>query len=102
METNLRVLEDRDPASPSLTRLAEACSRLLGQQPAAPREAVTAAAAWVRDFCRRMEIPTLSSFGLGEDDLVPLAAAARRASSMKANPVSLTEAEVVGIIRAAL
>lgn len=102
METNLRVLENRDPASPSLTRLAEACSRLLGQQPAAPREAVTAAAAWVRDFCRRMEIPALSSFGLGEDDLVPLAAAARRASSMKTNPVSLTEDEVVGIIRAAL
>ncbi len=42
------------------------------------------------------------TFGLGTGDLVPLAAAARQASSMKANPVPLTEEELVGIITSAM
>ncbi len=102
LETNLRALESRDPQSPSLERLAEAGARLLGRTVGGTSQTVLAAAGWVRDFCHEMEIPGLRSFGMGEDDLVPLAAAARQASSMKANPVTLTEVELIGIIKSAM
>jgi alcohol dehydrogenase class IV len=102
LETNLRALQNRDPQSPSIKRLAEAGARLLGRTAGGTTETVLAAAAWVRDFCTEMEIPGLRSFGMGEDDLLPLAAAAQQASSMKANPVTLTAAELVGIIKSAL
>ena len=102
LETNLRALAERDPASPSVERLDRACSCLLGRTPGTVQDTVAAAAAWIRDVCNRMEIPGLTTFGLETGDLVPLAVAARQASSMKANPVPLTELEVVGIITSAM
>lgn len=102
LETNLRALQGRTPEDPALDRLAEACCRLLGVAQGNALETVTAAAEWVREICREMKLPGLAAYGLQEDDLVPLAAAAERAGSMKTNPVTLTEAELVGIIRSAL
>jgi len=102
LEANLHALQDREPSSPALERLTEACRRLLGTTHGTAEETVNAAAQWVRRICREMELPGLGTYGLQEDDLVPLAVAAKRASSMKANPVTLTEAELIGIIRSAV
>lgn len=102
LETNLRALQNRDPQNPSIERLAEAGARLLGRTAGGAAETVLATAAWVRDFSDEMGIPGLRRFGLGEEDLIPLASAAQQASSMKANPVTLTQEELVGIIRTAM
>jgi len=101
LETNLRALLDRDPLSPALTRLDEACAVLLGRSPGAPEDTVPAAADWVRTFCDEAAVPGLGAHGLDERHLDPLVAAAGRASSMKANPVTLTGVELAGIIGAA-
>lgn len=102
LEANLHALQERDPTNPALARLARACGRLLGAERGNVNETVCAAAEWVRVICRKMEIPALGAYGLQEKDLIPLSAAAQRASSMKANPVTLTEAERIGIIRSAM
>lgn len=102
LEANFHALQEREPSSPALKRLTEACGRLLGTTHDTAEETVNAAGEWVREICREMELPGLGTYGLQVDDLVPLAAAAKRASSMKANPVTLTETELVDIIKSAL
>ncbi|MFZ2279241.1 MAG: iron-containing alcohol dehydrogenase, partial [Prosthecobacter sp.] len=50
----------------------------------------------------RLLIPKLSQWGIAETDLNEIAHKAAAASSMKANPVSLTHDDLVQILRAAL
>jgi alcohol dehydrogenase class IV len=49
---------------------------------------------------QRLHIPKLSAWGIQESDLDEIARKAAAASSMKANPVSLTHDELVTILRA--
>ncbi|WP_395735717.1 iron-containing alcohol dehydrogenase [Prosthecobacter sp.] len=50
----------------------------------------------------RLQIPQLRAWGIAEADLEEIARKAAAASSMKANPVTLTHEELVGILRSAL
>ncbi len=60
------------------------------------------AIAWLHDITQRLQIPKLSAWGIQELDLDEIARKAAAASSMKANPVSLTHEELAGVLRAAL
>jgi alcohol dehydrogenase class IV len=60
------------------------------------------AIAWLHGVTQRLHIPKLSAWGIEERDLDEIARKAAAASSMKANPVSLTHDELVTILRAAL
>ena len=57
---------------------------------------------WVLRLTRTLRIPSLGSYGISEQDVPALAQSASRASSMKANPVSLTVDELAGILLHAL
>jgi len=46
-------------------------------------------------------VPSLSAFGLGEAD-IPAIVADSRGSSMRTNPIALTDEEIAGILRASL
>lgn len=59
------------------------------------------ALSWLRGMTERLRIPKLSAWGIGEADLDEIARKASAASSMKANPVALTQAELVAILREA-
>lgn len=59
-------------------------------------------ATFLSDLTRRLEIPRLSSFGITESDLPDIAAKAAQASSMKGNPVILSQEVLIGILEAAL
>lgn len=61
-----------------------------------------AGAAWLRDLARALSIPGLASYGITEEDFPDLITKARNASSMKANPVDLSDEELTGILQAAL
>ena len=50
----------------------------------------------------RLHIPKLHHWGIQDTDLPEIAQKAAAASSMKANPVSLTHKELVSILRAAV
>ena len=45
-------------------------------------------------------VPRLATFGLSPADFPAIAAQSLKASSMKANPLPLTAAEVIGILEA--
>jgi alcohol dehydrogenase class IV len=60
------------------------------------------AVSYLHALTARLQIPKLSHWGIAETDLNEIAHKAAAASSMKANPVSLTQEELVAILRAAL
>ena len=98
MAANLKALREQAPASPALVRYTEV-ARILTGDPAAQAEA---GAAWVAALCAELEVPPLRSYGLTEAALSEVAAKARRASSMQGNPITLSDAALVAILREAL
>lgn len=98
LETNLRALRARAPQHPALPRFAE-LGRLLTGRPQADAED---ALRWVADLVAALRIPRLAHFGVTAADAEAIVSAAARASSMKANPLPLTPAELHSILTAAL
>ena len=60
------------------------------------------AVSYLHALSARLDIPKLSRWGITEADLEEIARKAAAASSMKANPASLTHDELLHILRAAL
>jgi alcohol dehydrogenase class IV len=58
--------------------------------------------AWVHALCEQLEIPRLGSLGVTTADIDQIVPSARRASSMKGNPVVLADAELASILAAAM
>jgi len=101
MEANVRALEERDPQGPGLARYARLGEALCGRSFPDPRDARRAGVDAVRALVAALAVPSLRALGVGEADL-PVAVRESRGSSMKANPIELSDAEVEAILRAAL
>ncbi len=99
---NLAALDARDQASPALARYA-VLGRLLARLPDATPddEARAAVAATLRDWTARLGIPGLGAWGVTAE-AVPGLVADARGSSMRSNPIVLTDEELAGVLRAAL
>jgi alcohol dehydrogenase class IV len=98
MRANIRALRARDPEAPSLQRYGEIAALLTGRENASPEEG----ADWAQRLAEDLRIPPLRSWGLSESDFDTVVNNARRASSMKANPVALSPEEFMEILREAL
>jgi alcohol dehydrogenase class IV len=98
MGMNIRALRRRKPDSVALRRY-DALGPLLSSNPMAKADD---AVKWVRDLCRMLNVPALRTFGIRTDHISGLVEEAQRASSMKANPISLEPDELTEILRAAL
>ena len=97
MEANIRAVGERgDPAI--LQRYAEIARTLTGDASAAPRDGVTR----VHELCAELKIPPLREAGLSVAECSRLIPLARRASSMKGNPVTLFDSELRQILEAAI
>lgn len=88
-------IQCRPSACPALARYDEVAQILTGKTAARAAEGV----AWVQSLCAEFEIPSLVEFGLKEKDFPTVAAKAQRSSSMKGNPIELTDDELVGILK---
>lgn len=60
------------------------------------------AVGWLQALTKRLGIPKLGAWGIQEADLGEIARKAAAASSMRANPVALSQEELVAVLRAAL
>ena len=56
---------------------------------------------WVRDLCRRLQVPRLSAFGVQREDFADIANKASTSSSMKGNPVAFTADQLIEILESA-
>ncbi|HEX7621894.1 MAG TPA: iron-containing alcohol dehydrogenase [Anaerolineales bacterium] len=97
MEANLNALSKRLPDSPALPRYSEVARLLTGDASAAGEDGAN----WVWNICREMKIKPLTEFGLKSSDMLGLVVQARKASSMKGNPVVLTDGELTDILEKA-
>ncbi len=99
---NVAALEARAPEGPALARYAT-LGRLLGRLPeTAPDPAARAAlVAELARWTTALAIPGLRHYGLDEAG-IPAIVADGRGSSMRTNPVVLTDEELARVLRAAL
>jgi alcohol dehydrogenase class IV len=93
LEVNLRALRARAPQHPTLARFQEVASLLTGNAEARAEDAI----AWVKELCQALSVPGLRRYGLTETEVPRLVEKARVASSMKANPLTLTDEELTEI-----
>ncbi len=98
MQTNVAALQQRSPGSPALARYDEIARILTGSATAGADDAVD----WVRRLCSDLNVPPLAQLGLQPQDIPAAVARARAASSMKGNPIELTEQELTEILSCAL
>ena len=96
MEANLRALRQRAPLIAS--RYNEVAQLLTGAPGARAEEGIE----WVRRLVNHLNIPGLGSFGVKPEHIETLVAMASNASSMKANPVTLTIEELSEILKKSL
>ena len=94
----VRALQTRAPASPALAAYAGAARLLTGRAEAAAAEGV----AWLQALVDDLALPRLAHYGLTAADLPGLVPLAQRASSMRGNPLPLTDDEVLEILRRSL
>lgn len=97
VEANLAAARSRAPNGPTLPRLTELAMLLTGNPTVQPE----AGAAWLAGLAADLRIPGLGSYGLTAADTDEVVAAAQRASSMRGNPVGLTDDEVAQILHRA-
>ena len=98
VEVNLHALRDRAPKHPALLRMSELGPLLTGRGDADAEQAI----AWLHQLTAALAIPGLARYGLVETAIPDVVTAAQRASSMKGNPIALTDAEVSDIVARSL
>ena len=101
LDVNHRALAARAPAHPAFARFRELAALLI---PDAAAGDVTAedGIAFVADLCRALEVPGLGRHGLTAAEIPALVDKAKVASSMRGNPLPLTDAELTEIAERAL
>jgi alcohol dehydrogenase class IV len=98
MEANLRALAERAPEHPARRRYREIAEIVTGRQGAEASDGV----AWMRDLCQALDVRGLGHYGLAVSDIPALVDKAKAASSMRGNPVQLSDDELGDIVRGAL
>lgn len=98
--TNIRAMEEREPAHPTLPRYAT-LGRLLADEPELDDEAARRALVGsLRTLVHGLRLPGLSRYGVTESLAPRLARESLTSSSTKTNPIELTEREVAEVIAA--
>lgn len=98
---NLRALRARHPASPALTKYARVGALLTGSDHGSNVKYGDRLTELLEDWTRTLPLPRLSAFGVSDSDLGAIIADSR-GSSMKTNPLVLTDAEIAELLRARL
>lgn len=96
MQCNLETAH-RQNAAEVVRRFDEIARLLTGRVTATADAGVS----WVRELCGHLQIPRLAAFGLSRDGFAELAVKAQQSSSMKGNPLALTNEQLVAILERA-
>jgi len=95
---NLTAMRAREPDNPALARYARLARLLGGQEHTGESDAHQALLNHLERLQEELELPRLSAYGVTEGDL-PRIVAHSRGSSMKTNPIVLTDEEIAAILR---
>ncbi|HEX8939024.1 MAG TPA: iron-containing alcohol dehydrogenase [Candidatus Limnocylindrales bacterium] len=98
---NLAALAARDPDGPALRRYAEAGRMLAADDDLPDSAARTGLLDLLTAWTAELDLARLADFGVGPGDVAALVAESR-GSSMRTNPIVLTDDEVAAVVRASL
>ena len=98
MKANIKSLKDREPDNIALGRFDEIGQLITGDDTANAQTAID----WIDETSHLFEIPKLSEYGIDEADFDTIVEKSRNSSSMKGNPIKLTDTELRGILKLAL
>jgi alcohol dehydrogenase class IV len=94
MEVNVKAARARQPEGEFLRRCDE-IARILTQGPQARAED---GVAWIRELCRALHVQPLRAYGVTDSEIPGLVERSKPTSSMKGNPVPLTDEEIREIV----
>jgi alcohol dehydrogenase class IV len=97
MQANVQALQTRAADSQALSRYGHIAQLLTGRDSARAIDGVK----WIQELCSGFKLPSLSEFGLREQDLPAIVARSQKSSSMKGNPITLTDEELMDILKKA-
>ena len=98
---NIAALRARDPEGPALRRYAEIGRLLVGDPGLGPDAATDSLVAWLAALATGLGLSRLAHFGVGNAE-IPTLVAESRGSSMRSNPIVLTDAEIEAILTGCL
>lgn len=94
MAANVKALRSRSPKSPALDRYDEV-ARIIT---AVPTARAPDGIAWVLELCSQLQVRPLAAYGIKAKDFPDIVEKSRQASSMKGNPIELSEDELRQIL----
>ena len=92
--TNIKALHQREPDSPFITRYTTVSRLLAGDPTATTADGIE----WLHKLIEDLEVPKLSSYGVGSADFPTIIDRAKLSSSMKGNCIELTDEELNAIL----
>lgn len=97
MQANILALQALDENHSILQRFDEIAKIMTNNTQARALDAVV----WIKRLCQHMDIPTLKAFGIKEEDFKTIIAHAKKSSSMKGNPIILSDDQLKEILKQA-
>lgn len=97
IEVNVKALKQRGSLE-FLSRYDDVARLLTGNPDAGATDGID----WIHDLCNALDVGPLLEFGTTKAHFPEMIAGAKRASSMKGNPVELTDEELMEILRKAV
>ncbi len=98
METNLNALRQRMPQAPILERFTEVARLLTGDDGARAEDGIQ----WLRKLTAALGVQPLAAYGVMQSDFPTIIAQSKKASSMKGNPIELTDDELTRVMQMAV
>ena len=98
IESNLDALKRREPSNPAINRLEDVARILTGN----PNAGAVDGLDWINDLAAELVVPSLSAYGLTTANIPEVVEKSAKASSMKGNPIVLTDEEMHVILERAL
>jgi alcohol dehydrogenase class IV len=98
MRVNLAALRGRAPGGEALARMEHVARLLSGNRDARAEDGI----AWVETLTRDLGVKRLSAYGVAPGDVPGVTAQARASSSLRGNPIELTDGELAEILTQSL
>lgn len=95
---NIRALRTFEPESDKLQRYKEIAEILTGN----PKATIEDGVLWLKELIKELKIPGLSTYGITPTDFPVIIEKSQRSSSMKGNPITLTDEQLGEILEEAL
>jgi len=94
MAANVQALQERAPDSPALIRYQEVAAILTGN----PAARIADGVAWVQTLGDELAVPGCAAYGMAQGDFPTIVTKAMASSSIRGNPIGLTEVELTEVL----